>query len=228
MGEEDWKETWQKRLKKWLEEEKLGSPLMLDKCWEVEINENSKLTAESWVTPFVVDIAPIEEDGKRYLNFTVRTPVGTAMLHPDDKVNLYRTMLKLNQRSKPVKFGLKDIDDDIVVRADFHLSELSKEELDHGLRHQLEIATFLLSNVVTSDTLQEFIDEENWDDYEFYHTMGKFVDALEDGEISKEIVVRRLTDIGYEEERAEALVADLVECISEDQEQPSERKIYNR
>lgn len=228
MSEEIWKETWQTRLNDWLEEEKLGSPMMVEKSWDVEITDEGAITADSWCTPFTLEIKPTKKDEKNFIDLTVRTPVGTAMLHTDEKVNLYRTMLKLNQRSELVKFGLEDIDDDIVIKADFDLTNLSKKEFDHGLRHQLEIGSFLLTSVIAPDTLQEFIDEEDWEEYEFYNTMEKFAVAMKEGEITKDIAVNRLVDIGYEEETAERLIEDLNNYIDKSEEQTSDGLDYRR
>ncbi len=217
MTDEDWRKEWRERLVEWLEKEELGSPLVVDRSWDTEILEDDSILARSYSTPLNISIELIEKDHSRFLDMTIQTPVGTAMLEEDRKRYLYQTMLRLNNDSQLMKFGLEGIDDEIVIEADFALASINRKEFDDGLRSLLEGATLLFTRFIPQDTLEKYIDEGDWSDYEFYYVMEKLVNDLKNDEITKQTAVGRLKDIGYDEEQAEDLVGKLEEMIKEEQ-----------
>lgn len=216
--EESWFEDWQGRLIDWLEEEKLGSPMVVDRCWQVDEHDDGSIRANSYYTPFRVIIEPLKIDEERYIRVSIKTPVGTAMLEEWQRVEIYKSMLKINYQSELVKFTLEDIDDDVSIKAEFDLASLSKKEFDHGLRRLLEWSTFLFTSVISPEMFQEYIDEESWDDYEFYHVLEKLAIDIDEGNVTKDISVKRLKDIGYEEREATNLVEEIMDYLYSDEE----------
>lgn len=220
----DWMDDWRDRLIKWLETEELGSPLVVDRDWDTVKNEDGSILADSYSTPFDVRLDLIEDENKKYLDITIYTPIATAMLDEDKKRYLYQTMLRINNSSRLLKFGLENIDDEIIVEADFDLASLNKKEFDDGLRSIIEGCTIFFSNFLDSKILQKYYDEEKWKDYEFYYVVNELMTDLDSDEISKDTAVKRLQDIGYEEERAEDLIGRIDSLLGQGQPQSRVKK----
>lgn len=224
--DENWFGEWQARIIEWLENEELGSPMIVDRCWETETDDDGSILANSYCTPFKVDIDPFKRDDGKYMMVSVGTGVGTAMLEEWEKVEFYRNMLKRNTSAELVKFSVDGIDDDICIKAEFDLSSLSKEEFDHGMKNLLTQSTFVFTSIIAPEKIQHYIEEENWEKHEFFHVVEKLIEDLQEGNINKYISMKRLLDIGYEENEAMNLVEDIEHHISDDKE--SDQKVVSR
>lgn len=196
-----------------METEISESELIIDCAWETEDYGENLIKAKSWCSPFSVILRLIDEKDKRFLTLTIYTGVGTAVLKDYEKIYLYSTMLKLNEKSQLIKYCLEDIDDKIIIRSEFDLSSFSKGEFNHGLRRLSESGHFFFSKVLMPETLSKIIKEESWEDYEYYDFVDSIAEDLKEGKITPEIAKQRAVKIGYNEEDAESFVKNMLDYL---------------
>ncbi|MFO7991496.1 MAG: hypothetical protein R6U61_04275 [Thermoplasmata archaeon] len=211
--EKGWKVEWKEKIVEWLETEISDSKLIIDCAWETEDYDEDVVRAKSWCSPFHVILRFIDEKDKRFLTLTIYTGVGTAVLKDYEKIYLYSTMLKLNEKSQLIKYCLEDIDDKVIIRSEFDLASFSKGEFNHGLRRLSESGHFFFSKVLMPETLSKIIEEESWEDYEFYDFVDSIAKDLKEKKITPEVAKKRAIKLGYEEEDAETFIENMLDYL---------------
>ncbi|MDG6220714.1 MAG: hypothetical protein QCI38_04615 [Candidatus Thermoplasmatota archaeon] len=205
---------WLEKFSEWLESEKKGSKSMVDEKWTVEVDaENSQLRASSIFSPFLLKIDIYKDlDGAHktaYANIVVDTGLATSALTIDKKMNTYRKLLILNDRSQMVKYTLNGMDEVVNIRTDLDLANLNKSEFNDALMHTISAGVTLAT---TLGFEEEY--EEGW----MKAIVATFVTDIVEGKRTMEGVKDKLVKtLGFEDEAASQMV-EIIEGLLKEYE----------
>ncbi|PMP73928.1 MAG: DNA-binding protein [Aciduliprofundum sp.] len=96
---------------------------VLDLVWTIK-EEDNLIIAEHPKIPFVLYI----RIGDRFVRLIVSTGMDTALLDPQQRLDIYRKLLILNDRIDLVKFVISGVDEEIILKVDLDKSTLVKDE----------------------------------------------------------------------------------------------------
>ncbi|MGC8689528.1 MAG: DNA-binding protein [Thermoplasmata archaeon] len=96
---------------------------VLDLVWTIK-EEDNLIIAEHPKIPFVLYI----RIGDRFVRLIVSTGMDTALLDPQQRLDIYRKLLILNDRIDLVKFVISGVDEEIILKVDLDKSTLGKDE----------------------------------------------------------------------------------------------------
>ena len=183
---------------KWIKEKGDGE-LILDKDWTVEEGEDENtLFASLEDTNFTIGI--LFKDGMAEL--ILFTDLETATLSKDERLELYRKMLILNDEEYMVKATLYGRDDEIVFRSDLDLVSLSRKELDDAVAF-IMLAALRLEKILGMDENEE---------EEAVRQLIEFIADTLQTKSEKEVIRIVAEKTGISEEEAK----DIVEKIKKD------------
>ena len=179
---------------KWFREEDKDSELLIDKKWMVqESDEGNMVFAHMDEIPFGIGVEFIDS----FADLILYTNVETATMSKDERLELYRKLLIMNDENHMVKATLAGRNDEIALRTDLDVKSISKEEFNDA------IVSIIVGAVAIQDILGIKGDED--DEEESQRIMEFVLDALQTK--TKDEVVKMLMDkTGMKEEDAVNIV----------------------
>lgn len=177
---------------KWFREEK-KTDMLIDKKWTVQEAEDGKaIFATIDELPFGIGVVFIDS----FAELVLYTNVETATMSKDERLDIYRKLLILNDENHMVKATLTGRNDEIALRTDLDLKSLSRSEFNDAL----------VSIVVGAVALQDVLGIKGEDEEEEAERIMEFVlNALQTK--SRDEVVEMLVDkTGMKKEDAEKIV----------------------
>lgn len=177
---------------KWFREEK-KTDMLIDKKWTVQEAEDGKaIFATMDELPFGIGVVFIDS----FAELVLYTNVETATMSKDERLDIYRKLLILNDENHMVKATLTGRNDEIALRTDLDLKSLSRSEFNDAL----------VSIVVGAVALQDVLGIKGEDEEEEAERIMEFVlNALQTK--SRDEVVEMLVDkTGMKKEDAEKIV----------------------
>jgi hypothetical protein len=189
---------WLERVKTWMSNEEEGSEMLIDNVWELEVTDESIMgTAED--IPYSIQIDVSEE----FINILVHTGLETATMANDERLDLYRKLLILNDETQMMKLVLNGRNDEIVIRTDLDLASLGKEEFNDAI----------ISVLVGADGLHSILgstgDEEEEEDAE--EAINAIVAALR-FKSRDQVVDMLINQVGMDREDAIKLVDRIIKA----------------
>ncbi len=178
---------------KWFREEKKGSELLIDKKWMVQESPDGKsIFAQMDELPFGIGVEFIGD----FADLILYSGVETATMSKDERLELYRKLLILNDENHMVKATLAGRNDEIALRTDLDLKSLGKDEFNDAI----------VSIIVGAVEIQKILGINGEDEEEESQRIIEFVlNALQTK--SKDEVVKMLIDkTGMEEKDAKEIV----------------------
>ncbi len=177
---------------KWFREEH-KTDLLIDKKWIVqESDDGHSIFAKMDELPFGIGVEFIGD----FADLILYSGVETATMSKDERLDLYRKLLILNDENHMVKATLAGRNDEIALRTDLDLKSLGKEEFNDAL----------VSIIVGAVEIQKILGIKGDDEEEETQRIIEFVlNALQTK--SKDEVVQMLIDkTGMEEKDAKEIV----------------------
>ena len=177
---------------KWFREEH-DSELLVDTKWMVQESEDgTAIYAKTDDLPFGIGVEFI--DG--YAKLILYTGLETATMSKDERLELYRKLLILNDESDMVKAILWGRDDEIALRTDLDLKSLSKEEFNDAI----------ISIIVGAVGFQKIVGVQDEDEEEEAERIIEFVLNALQTKSEEEVVQMLVEQGGIEEEDAKEIV----------------------
>jgi len=139
-------------IENWLKIGKDEAEDLIDLPWKVTLQEDGWLMAEHPKVPFTLFIGMDEE----YIHFFVFSGIETALLEPTDRLSIYRQLLFLNNDVNLMKFVIEGTDEEIALKTDLDIKNITKEEIDDAL---MALLTGLYIMIQALDMEKEFNEE---------------------------------------------------------------------
>ena len=177
---------------KWLTESK-DTDLLVDKKWVVQESEDGRMVfAKLDELPFGIGIEFIDH----YAQLILFTGIETATMSKDERLEIYRKLLILNDENHLAKATLAGRNDEIAIRTDLDLKSLSREELNDAI----------VSIVVGAVALQDILGIKGDDEEEEAERIIEFVlDALQT-KTKDEVIDMLVEKTGMKKEDAKEIV----------------------
>ena len=116
-------------IENWLKIGKDEAEDLIDLPWKVTLQEDGWLIAEHPKVPFTLFIGMDEQ----FIHFFVFSGIETALLEPTDRLSIYRELLLLNNEVNLMKFVIEGTDEEIALKLDLDIANITKEEVDDAL-----------------------------------------------------------------------------------------------
>ncbi len=181
-----------KDILKWLKGKK-DSDMLIDREWFVqESGDGNVIFAKMDALPFGIGVRFIDS----YAELILYTNFETATLSKDERLEIYRKLLILNDENHMVKATITGRNDEIALRTDLDLKSLSREEFNDAI----------VSIVIGAVSFQEILGIKGEDEEEEAERIIEFVlDALQT-KSEKEVVDMLVEKTGMKREDAEEIV----------------------
>ncbi|MFP3317632.1 MAG: DNA-binding protein [Thermoplasmata archaeon] len=112
-----------KEIKSWLTSGTDTKEDVLDLVWSIK-EEGNVIIAEHPKIPFILYISI----GEKFIRLIVSTGMDTALLEPQQRLDIYRKLLILNDKIDLVKFVISGVDEEIILKVDLDVTTLGKDE----------------------------------------------------------------------------------------------------
>lgn len=177
---------------KWLTESK-DTDLLVDKKWVIEESEDGNtIFAKLDELPFGIGIEFIDS----FAELILFTGMETATMSKDERLEIYRKLLILNDENHLVKATLAGRNDEIAIRTDLDLKSLGREEFNDAI----------VSIVVGAVALQDILGLKGEDEEEEADRIIEFVlDALQT-KTKDEVIDMLVEKTGMKKEDAREIV----------------------
>jgi len=157
-------ETWETKVRKWLEEGKENSNMIIDAKWNVKLQNNNPrvMLIRNPKVPFDIGIQ-IDDN---VTSVVLYTTIETATVDNHLRLKIFRDMLIRNDEANFSKFFLAGRNDNIAVRCDLSSKYTQKEELNTALESIINSGRWIMmqlgvkGNVPTEDDIAAFVSEE--------------------------------------------------------------------
>lgn len=190
---------WKAKIKGWLIRKESGSDLLVDREWSIEETEDT-LIASSEHSPYTIHI----EFGEAFMSILVHTGIETATMPVNERLDLYRKILILNDEIMMMKVVLSGRNDEIVIRTDLDLASLGKEEFNDAIISVL-VGAHGLRRIVS-----EFFDEGEDDADETINAIASALKVRSRAQVINMLV----TQAGMDRDEAIQLVDQIIEAYS--------------
>lgn len=192
---------WYATLKEWFEHHEQDSKLILDDEWTVQDHPELKngLLVEHPNIPFSIGIH-IKGD---VIQMIVYTSIDTHTIPVEDRVEIYRDLLIMNDESDFIKFTLIGRYDRIALRTDIDPQYLSKLEFNNILNHFILAGKWLISKINPPEDEQDKVRQM------MIQTLKMGIQMELDKGTDEETIINQLTAAGVPEEVALELLQEV-------------------
>lgn len=184
----------------WLREGRDDARDIADLPWTVTRTGPTHYLAQYPKMPFVLNLI----FGEGFVYLLVPLGVETLALSNDERLKIYHTLLRLNDKVNLLKFTLSGMNDEIVLRVDLDKKTLGKGEFNDAL-------TVLLIGV--NEVVRALGLEEDFARSIFEHVIGMIVERIEKGATKGELLKFLTVKVGMSRKDAEALLDQIFEAV---------------
>lgn len=177
---------------KWFKEEK-KTDMLIDKKWTIQEAEDGKaIFATLDELPFGIGVVFIDS----FAELVLYTNVETATMSKDERLDIYRKLLILNDENHMVKATLTGRNDEIALRTDLDLKSLGRKEFNDAI----------VSIVVGAVAFQNVLGIKGEDEEEEAERIMEFVLNALQTKTRSEVVQMLVEKTGMKKEDAEKIV----------------------
>lgn len=126
----------------WLATGNDESDKLIDLPWKIK-RHGDYLILDHEHVPFKIHMLFLSESVQLYM----RTEIETAVIESEARLAIYRTLLILNRQIEHVKFMLAGMNEEITLRVDLQIEEVTKEKIDTGL-NLLLTSLYIMANAL--------------------------------------------------------------------------------
>ncbi|NJE05496.1 DNA-binding protein [Thermococcus sp. M36] len=181
----------------WLREGDDSAEDIVDLPWAVREVHPGTYLAEHPRMPFSLIVTFSDE----FVHLVVPLGLETFPMMKDEKLKVYHTLLRLNDRVNLMKFALAGMNDDVYLRVDLDKKALGKEEFNDALSALL---VGLLSAVSELGLEDEFEREV------FDRIVAMVLDRLQKGATREELLRFLTVKVGMDEKDALGLLEEIM------------------
>ncbi|ACS91041.1 hypothetical protein [Thermococcus sibiricus] len=185
---------------KWLEEGSDEAKDIVDLPWSVHKRAEGLYIAEYPKIPFVLNVVITEE----FVHLIVPLGVETVALELPERLKVYHTLLILNEQLNLIKFTIKGMNEEIMLRVDLDRKTLGKGEFNDALTALL----IGLNQVISALGLQEEFARAV-----FERIALMVMDRIEKGVKKEEILKFLVMKVGMGQKDAEEFLKRITEQV---------------
>lgn len=165
---------------------------LIDLPWNIK-RHGDYLVLDNKQVPFKLHILFIPETMQIYM----RTEIETAVIESEPRLSIYRTLLILNRQIEHVKFMLAGLNEEITLRVDISMDEITKDRIEMAFN-------LLLTSLYLMATALHIEEEFNQQILEWMFKMiGEFT---RQGKTRKDIEKILVAKIGISKDDAEEIM----------------------
>lgn len=184
-----------KEIKTWLTSGTDKKEDVLDMVWTVKEEENL-LIAEHPKIPFTLYIYFNE----KFIRLIASTDMDTALLEPQQRLEIYRKLLILNDRIDMVKFVISGEDEEIMLKVDLDTSTLGKDEFRDALTGVIASLYMMVKEFKLEDEFNRRITER---------IISMVQEKIKEGATQSDLILFLTGKVGLDPSTAEKIVNDL-------------------
>lgn len=171
------------------------SDKLIDLPWKIKSHGDYIILDHEHV-PFKIHILFMPKSLQMYM----RTEIETAVIESEPRLAIYRTLLILNRQIEHVKFMLAGMNEEITLRVDMELEEITKEKIDLSL-NLLLTSLYIMANAL-------HIEEEF--NQQILQWMFKMIsDFVKQGKTKRDIEKILVGKIGIKKDDAEEIISQV-------------------
>lgn len=183
------------RITKWLAEGDNDSEKLIDLPWKI-MRHGDYLILDHDHVPFKIHLLFLPNSMQMYM----RTEIETAVIESEPRLAIYRTLLILNRQIEHVKFMLAGMNEEITLRVEMELDDITKDKIDISL-NLLLTSLYIMANAL-------HIEEEF--NQQILQWMFKMIsDFAKQGKTRKDVEKILVAKIGIKKEDAEEIISQV-------------------
>ncbi len=180
------------RVISWLAAGDQQSHKLLDLPWNIK-SHGDYLILENEEVPFKIHLLFLDET----LQIFMRTEIETAVIESEARLSIYRILLILNRKIEHVKFMLAGLHEEITLRVDLPVLDISKDKIEMSF-NLLLTSLYIMANALRIE--EEFNQKIlEW----MFRMIGEFV---RQGKTKKDIESILVGKIGIRKEDATEII----------------------
>ncbi len=203
---------WKEEITQWLTSGSDKSEDPIDLIWNVR-EENGTLIADHPKVPFSLYISI----DTHFVRMSVFTGLNTALLDPVQRLDISRKLLFLNDRIDLVKYVIRGINEEIVLRSELDLIAIAKKEFDDVLTG-LITALFLM--------VKEFKLEEQFNKELSERVILMIKERMEKGATKQDLLDFLVNKVGMDSNSADKLLNEIIKSTEEVPIKPADSDAY--
>lgn len=193
---------WKEEITKWLTSGSDKSEDPIDLIWNIR-EEHGTIIADHPKVPFTLYISI----DTHFVRMSVFTGLNTALLDPVQRLDISRKLLFLNDRIDLVKYVIRGINEEIVLRSELDLIAIAKkEEFDDALTG-LITALFLM--------IKEFKLEEQFNKELSERVILMIKERMEKGATKQDLLDFLINKVGMDSNSADRLLDEIIKSTKE-------------
>ncbi|MEM0160139.1 MAG: DNA-binding protein [Thermoplasmata archaeon] len=203
---------WKEEITQWLTSGSDKSEDPIDLIWNVR-EENGTLIADHPKVPFSLYISI----DTHFVRMSVFTGLNTALLDPVQRLDISRKLLFLNDRIDLVKYVIRGLNEEIVLRSELDLIAIAKKEFDDVLTG-LITALFLM--------IKEFKLEEQFNKELSERVILMIKERMEKGATKQDLLDFLVNKVGMDSNSADKLLNEIIKSTEEVPIKPGDSAAY--
>ncbi|MGC8496955.1 MAG: DNA-binding protein [Thermoplasmata archaeon] len=203
---------WKEEITQWLTSGSDKSEDPIDLIWNIR-EENGTLIADHPKVPFSLYISI----DTHFVRMSVFTGLNTALLDPVQRLDISRKLLFLNDRIDLVKYVIRGINEEIVLRSELDLIAIAKKEFDDVLTG-LITALFLM--------IKEFKLEEQFNKELSERVILMIKERMEKGATKQDLLDFLVNKVGMDSNSADKLLNEIIKSTEEVPIKPGDSAAY--
>lgn len=203
---------WKEEITQWLTSGSDKSEDPIDLIWNVR-EENGTLIADHPKVPFTLYISI----DTHFIRMSVFTGLNTALLDPVQRLDISRKLLLLNDRIDLVKYVIRGVNEEIVLRSELDLIAIAKKEFDDVLTG-LIAALFLM--------IKEFKLEEQFNKELSERVILMIKERMDKGATKQDLLDFLVNKVGMDSNSADKLLNEIIKSTQEVSIKPGDSASY--
>jgi hypothetical protein len=203
---------WKEEITQWLTSGSDKSEDPIDLIWNVR-EESGTLIADHPKVPFTLYISI----DTHFVRMSVFTGLNTALLDPVQRLDISRKLLLLNDRIDLVKYVIRGVNEEIVLRSELDLIAIAKKEFDNVLTG-LITALFLM--------IKEFKLEEQFNKELSERVILMIKERMDKGATKQDLLDFLVNKVGMDSNSADKLLNEIIKSTQEVPIKPGDSAAY--
>ncbi|AKA48742.1 hypothetical protein IX51_06095 [uncultured archaeon] len=171
------------------------SEKLIDLPWKIK-KHGDYLILDHKHVPFKIHMLFLNKSVQMFM----RTEIETAVIESEPRLAIYRTLLMLNRQIEHVKFMLAGMNEEITLRVDLPIDEVTKDKIDVSL-NLLLTSLYIMANALRIE--EEF-------NQQILQWMFKMIgDFVKQGKTKQDIENILVGKIGINKEDAEEIISQV-------------------
>jgi hypothetical protein len=202
------KESWLDKINGWMKEGKEDSKTILGIPWDTEVTKTEDadiILASHPKFPYRVGILI----GKEFVSLHMDPGILTDALDVNERMRIYKKLLRINAEFNQMKTGLKGAEDQIILSVDLNITGLTKTEFSDAITFLVMGAARMIQDLGLIEDLTTAMIERN---------ATLIAEKLKLGQTRDEVLSFLIHRVGLNREYAEQLVDDVLVALAAGEE----------